>query len=230
MSEQNAKTAALFTRLNEPSTSSASSSRTPATELDDDDIFAELEAEIENDSSAAVREHGMEQLKREIEQLQKMKSDGHGLYREVTDEKEVVRLSANELRCVIHFFHHRFKRCEIMDKHIQKLAPKYFGTLFIRVFVENVPWLVERLGIKVLPCVMTFVGGTSKDRIVGFEDLGNSDQFETAVLEWKLLNSGAIQKDESSGSTVTYGANPTVRQHIRGRQTQDDDSDFDLDE
>ena len=70
----------------------------------------------------------------------------------------------NKPRCVIHFYHHKFKRCEIMDKHLQRLAPKYFNTLFIRVFVENVPWLVERLGIKVLPCVLTFVNGTSKDR------------------------------------------------------------------
>ena len=95
-----------------------------------------------------------------------------------------------------------------MDKHLQRLAPKYFNTLFIRVFVENVPWLVERLGIKVLPCVMTFIDGASKDRFdccipcwriafqhpiyrfVGFEELGNSDQFDTATLEWKLLNSG----------------------------------------
>lgn len=46
----------------------------------------------------------------------------------------------------------------------QKLAPKYFSTLFIRVFVENVPWLVERLGIKVLPCVIAFVDGVSKER------------------------------------------------------------------
>ena len=30
-----------------------------------EDIFAELEAEIENDSSAAFREHGMDELKRE---------------------------------------------------------------------------------------------------------------------------------------------------------------------
>ena len=96
-----------------------------------------------------------------------------------------------------------------MDKHLQRLAPKYFNTLFFRVFVENVPWLVERLGIKVLPCVMTFINGKSQDRsvayppflscivliplghrIVGFEELGNTDQFETATLEWKLLNSG----------------------------------------
>ena len=47
---------------------------------------------------------------------------------------------------------------------LQKLAPKYFGTRFIRVFVENVPWLVERLGIKVLPCVISFIDGVSADK------------------------------------------------------------------
>jgi hypothetical protein len=47
---------------------------------------------------------------------------------------------------------------------MQKLAPKYFSTLFLRVFVENVPWLVERLAIKVLPCVIAFTKGVSKDR------------------------------------------------------------------
>lgn len=62
MPAEDAKVASLVARLNEPTTSS----RTPATELDDDDdIFAELEAEIENASSASFREHGMDQLKRE---------------------------------------------------------------------------------------------------------------------------------------------------------------------
>ncbi|KAI0638110.1 GTPase inhibitor [Trametes polyzona] len=232
MSEQEAKIASMIARLNEPSTSASSSGPAQSSSSvaqDDEDIFAELEAEIENDSSAAFREHGMEQLKREMQQLQQKKSDGHGQYREVTDEKEVLRLSAKEPRCVIHFFHHKFKRCEIMDKHLARLAPKYFNTLFIRVFVENVPWLVERLGIKVLPCVMTFMDGVSKDRIVGFEELGNTDQFDTATLEWKLLNSGVIQKEDSFGSSVTYGVKSTVRKNVRGRP-QDDDSDFDLDD
>ncbi|KAI0750756.1 GTPase inhibitor [Daedaleopsis nitida] len=229
MPDQDTKISSLVARLNEPSTSGAHASDSVPEMDDDDSIFAELEAEIENDSSAAVREHGMERLTREMDQLRQMKSDGHGQYREVTEEKDVVRLSAKEPRCVVHFFHHKFKRCEIMDKHLQRLAPKYFGTLFIRVFVENVPWLVERLGVKVLPCVMTFINGTSRDRIIGFEDLGNSDQFETATLEWKLLNSGAVQKDDSVGSNIVYGANSTVRKQIRGEQQQDDDSDLDLD-
>lgn len=47
---------------------------------------------------------------------------------------------------------------------VQALAPKYFNTRFLRVFVENIPWLVEKLVIKVLPCVVCFVDGTAKDR------------------------------------------------------------------
>ena len=53
---------------------------------------------------------------------------------EITDEKEVIRVTAyvfhavrrvvcsdgrsNEKRCIIHFFHTDFKRCQIMDKHL----------------------------------------------------------------------------------------------------------------
>ena len=46
----------------------------------------------------------------------------------------------------------------------QEIAPKYYHTRFIRVFVENVPWLVEKLGVKVLPCVIVFIDGVTKDR------------------------------------------------------------------
>ncbi|CAL1700851.1 unnamed protein product [Somion occarium] len=163
-----------------------------------------------------------------MERLQNMKASGHGRYEELTDEKDVVRASAHEPRCVVHFYHTKFRRCEIMDKHLARIAPKYFGTRFIRVFVENVPWLVEKLGVKVLPCVICFIDGVSKARIIGFEDLGNSDDFETATLEWKLLHIGVIEKAEASGSQFVYGARPAVRQQIRGRD--DEDFDFDLDD
>lgn len=55
---------------------------------------------------------------------------------------------------------------------LQKLAPKYFHTRFSRVFVENIPWLVEKLQIKVLPCVICFVQGVAKDRRVSCSYLG----------------------------------------------------------
>lgn len=46
----------------------------------------------------------------------------------------------------------------------QALAPKHLNTLFLRTSVENAPFLVNRLGVKVLPCVISFVGGNAVDR------------------------------------------------------------------
>lgn len=228
------KIAHLSSRLTD-SIQNSSSMKAPAhdrgSDPDEDmeDIFAQLEAEIENDDDIGVRERGMEELKREMERLKNMKSSGHGRYEELSDEKQVVRTSAHEPHCIVHFYHTDFQRCEIMDKHLAKLAPKYFSTRFVRVFVENVPWLVERLGVKVLPCVICFIDGVSKARLIGFEDLGNEDQFETGTLEWKLLQIGVIEKEASNQPQTVYNTSSTSMRHqIRGRD--DDDSDFDLDD
>lgn len=95
-------------------------------------------------------------------------------------------LSRKAKRCIVHFFHRDFRRCKIMDKHLevrrftrnlqrtgvdlassaQKLASKHFDTLFLRAEVSNVPFLVTKLEIKVLPCVIGFVDGLSKMKYV----------------------------------------------------------------
>ncbi|CCM03146.1 uncharacterized protein FIBRA_05268 [Fibroporia radiculosa] len=190
MSSTDSKIATLKSRVTQSASSSQHVDDGDHSDLDDEALFAQLEEEIENDSNVELREQGIQRLKREMERLQDLKSSGHGQYNEITDEKEVIRTSARESRCVIHFYHNDFRRCQIMDKHLAALVPKYFGTRFLRVFVENVPWLVEKLAIKVLPCVVCFIDGVTKDRIVGFEELGNNDKFETATLEWRLLNCG----------------------------------------
>lgn len=48
----------------------------------------------------------------------------------------------------------------------QVLATKYFSTRFVKVSVEKVPWLVDRLQVQVLPCVGCFIGGKLKHRCV----------------------------------------------------------------
>lgn len=157
-----------------------------------------------------------------------------------------------------------------LTKHLisfQAIAPKYFNTRFLRVFVENVPWLVEKLDIKVLPCVICFVDGTAKERcplplyfvlprgtkltttstrLIGFEQLGNSDSFEIAALELRLQTigiyfrrianffveltpvSGVIDKPGPSNS-VQHRAERTSTRNIRTGTIADDadDSDFD---
>ncbi|KAG6821603.1 hypothetical protein H0H93_000112 [Arthromyces matolae] len=221
--DNNPKIAALASRIvesNRPDRPRHSSDD----EDDTDRLFAELEEEIENDGDAAMREQGLEVLRREMERMQEMQKSHHGEYTEITDEKEVVRVSAHEPRCVVHFYHTNFKRCEIMDKHLKLLAKKYFSTRFFRVFVENVPWLVERLGIKVLPCVICFVDGVSKERLIGFEQLGNSDKFDTAMLELRLSMCGAVQKTGNN-----FSMDP-VYSVVSARDTGEEDEVFDLDD
>lgn len=111
-----------------------------------------------------------------------------------------------------------------MNKHLEILALRHFGTRFLRVFVENVPWLVERLEIKVLPCVICFVRGVTKDRLIGFEELGNDDSFTTAALELRLSQSGVISLPQSSKPSILRG------QQSRGiRDGQDDEDDWGYD-
>ncbi|KAG6873732.1 hypothetical protein C0995_011551 [Termitomyces sp. Mi166 len=136
--DSNPKIASLASRIVESDRPDRFKRPSDDDEDDADRLFAELEEEIENDGDAAMREQGLDVLRREMERMQQMQKNHHGEYTEITDEKEVVR----------------------------SLAKKYFSTRFFRVFVENVPWLVERLGIKVLPCVICFVDGMSKERCV----------------------------------------------------------------
>ncbi|KAI0347137.1 GTPase inhibitor [Trametopsis cervina] len=206
-------------------------SRTPDSEPDDDELLAQLEAEIEDDEDSAVRERGIEQYRQELERLKRMKDSGHGRYDELMDEKVVLQTTIDEPLCVIHFYMPNFRRCTIMDKHLTRLAPKYFRTRFLRVCVENAPFLVEKLGVKVLPAVYCFVKGIAKSRIVGFEDLGNTDDFKTTVLESKFLDIGVVKQDQGESSEFTYSTTTTnVRQNIRGgtQQSSNDDFEFDL--
>ncbi|RHZ71235.1 hypothetical protein Glove_261g82 [Diversispora epigaea] len=164
--------------------------------LTEDEIFEELE----NDDDFAVasfREKRMEQLKQEMMKLQEMRQNDHGSCTEILSEKEILKITTTSKLCVVHFFHKEFRRCKIMDKHLTTIAQRHFKTKFVKIDVENANFLVTKLGIQVLPCVISFVDGIVIDRIVGFEDLGNTDSFTTAALELSLSKSGVISLPET---------------------------------
>ncbi|ORY75444.1 thioredoxin-like protein, partial [Protomyces lactucae-debilis] len=117
---------------------------------------------------------------------------GHGTYVEIMDEKAVLDVTTSTDRCVVHFFHKDFARCSIMHRHLEQLARKHIETRFLKVDVEQVPFLVTRLEIRVLPCVIPFVKGIGKTRILGFEGLGG-DAFRTGTLELVLQRAGVLQ-------------------------------------
>jgi len=49
----------------------------------------------------------------------------------------------------------------------QELARRHYATRFVRVDVKDVPFLVDRLKIQVLPCIVSFVNGITVDRYGG---------------------------------------------------------------
>ncbi|KAH7105553.1 thioredoxin-like protein [Auriculariales sp. MPI-PUGE-AT-0066] len=163
----------------------------------------------------------MAEMKREFERVRGMRDLDHGHYTEITDEKQVIETTAKESACIVHFYHRDFDRCKIMDRHLEALAPRYFATRFIRVFVENVPWLVNKLQVQVLPFIGCFMDGVLKHRMVGFEELGNDDSFATAALEMRLSLIGVIQ---AAGPTVSKKRGKGRR---KGSDSGDDGSDDD---
>ena len=87
---------------------------------------------------------------------------------------------------------------------------------------------------------------SSVRRIIGFEELGNSDAFNTSTLELRLEQTGmairvgphvsfaeglvgVIQKEAQFAPTVQHVRSTVSRSNNRLRRTDDDDdSDFDL--
>ncbi|CAO3628161.1 unnamed protein product [Cunninghamella blakesleeana] len=126
--------------------------------------------------------------------------------------------TVKEKYMVGHFFHKDFRRCKIMDTHLEKLAKKYFDTRFVKINVEHAPFLIEKLQVRVLPCVFAWIDGYIKTKIVGFDDLGNKDDFNTASLELQLSNCGVIHKKEEK-------VNNTKKSIFQKNNNSDDDDD-----
>lgn len=185
------------------------SSRTDPDDLDEDALFDELEKE----DDTAYRAHRLEQLHKEVTSAKEaLKQTAHNssnntttidaFYPTLVDDRAVLDLTTNNERCIVHFSHTDFARCAVMDEHLRLLAPRHHEVRFARVDVRNCPFVVEKLNIRVLPCVIAFVDGNGKERIIGFEGLvsiGKSalrgkgaDNFRTTDLEKRLLSAGIL--------------------------------------
>lgn len=126
-----------------------------------------------------------------------LQKGGFGTCDEVSEEREVLTQTAGERVCVVHFMHPEFRRCQIMQSHIDKLAHKHFRTKFLKFNITKGHWIAAKLKIRELPAVLCFVGGVVKDRVTGFEDFGQSDEFTTLQVEQRIARSGVIQLEDA---------------------------------
>jgi thiol-disulfide isomerase/thioredoxin len=195
--------------------------RQQPTDSDDEDaLIAELEDEESHSAAfAAMREQRLQQLHAELNRAKIQKEASFGTYQEIKDEKQLMEITTGSKYCVVHFMKPDFNRCRIMDEKLKPIAEKHYETRILSINVENAAFLVVKLGIQVLPCVISFIDGVGVDRIIGFEGLGTKpDTFKLAQLEDRLLACGVLAR-----AKITEGDERMRVKQARAEADYDDD-------
>jgi hypothetical protein len=131
---------------------------------DEDALFRSLEDE-DDDFSAQFRETRLKTLTGAITNLQNMRDYKFGLLTEEI-EKEIIAQVSKFKHCVVcvlfapliyirqvSFYKPEFRRCGIMNAHLQSLATKYFSTHLCRILITSSRYeiLQDRGGISAIP-------------------------------------------------------------------------------
>jgi len=170
-------------------------------EFSSDDSLDSDEEEIMRRMKDKMNSEAME--KKRLREKKDKQTTQTGTYREVS-EKEFFDLIKNKReKIVANFFHEDFNRCKILDSHMPKLAYEHPEALFIKIDVKKAGFLVSNLKLKVLPTIIFFEHGVARDRLTGFEELGNTDDFKTEVLARRLCKYNAIYLNEGEKFKLT---------------------------
>lgn len=163
------------------------------------------------------RERRMAELKNNYQEKQENLIKGHGQYTEITEEEFLPNVTGSKF-VICHFYHQDFERCKIVDKHMREIARGHQEAKFIHLNVEKAPFFIKKLQIQVIPTIIIFIDGIAIDRVVGFEDLGNKDDFPTLALARRLIRSGALK-------AITKAEKGHINIKKGGRKGGDSDSD-----
>lgn len=148
---------------------------------DEDDLMDEDAREIfqkmKDDRLRDIKnQQALEEIARE-----KKANVWYGEYTEILESEFLPYVTKAEYSAV-HFFHKDFERCKIIDKHLQLIAPQHKECKFLKLDAEKSPFFIQKLAVQVLPTICLFKDGVLVDRVVGFEELGARDDFNTIVL------------------------------------------------
>ena len=149
---------------------------------------------LEEDDLEEIRRKRLESMKENVKRVRDLQLAGHGVYSEIVTEKEFFELVKKTKHVVCHFYRPSTWRCQIIDKHCEILAGKYMECKFIKLNIEKSPYLAEKLRIVMLPTLMIINNGKTEHSIIGFDEMGNGDDFETEDFENVLLNWKVIHR------------------------------------
>ncbi|GMH23605.1 hypothetical protein Nepgr_025448 [Nepenthes gracilis] len=178
-----------------------------------DDEIAALDR-LDIDDMEALRERRLQQMKKMAEKHSRWRSLGHGDFSEIPSEKDFFAVVKASDRVVCHFFRENWP-CKVMDKHLNLLAKQHMETRFVKINAEKSPFLAEKLKIVVLPTLALIKNAKVEDYVVGFDELGGTDEFSTEELEERLAKSQVIffEGESSVNPSRSKARTRTVRQN-----------------
>lgn len=155
-------------------------------------------------------------------------------YSELTDTKEFFQAAKKSQRMVVHFYRPVTFRCQIVDAHLATLAQEHVETRFVKIDAEKNPFLVERLGVIMMPTIVLIKDGKTEHALHGFDELGGTDDFTTTDMAYILSTHGMLNFDGDRAEEIRErarkaGTNSMGLQTVRRGQYDDisDDENFD---
>jgi hypothetical protein len=155
----------------------------------------------DDDALEQLRQKRILELQQNHAKQQQWKAMGHGTYHELSPSnntnditKEFFQASKDSERLVVHFYRPTTRSCDVFHAHLSQLAPKHLETKFLKINVEGcdqeqgggASYLVEKLGIVVMPTLVLIKNRKAFHHIRGFDELGGTDDFSINVLAYIL--------------------------------------------
>ena len=137
---------------------------------------------------------------------------------------------------IVHFYRSVTPRCQIVDSHFEALAPKHLESRFVKIDAEKNPFLVEKLGIILMPTIVLIKDGKTEHSLRGFDELGGTDDFSNMDMAYVLSTHGVLNFDEAdraeeiASRSQKAGLNSVRLATIRAgdHDNLSDDDDFDM--
>ena len=196
----------------------------------------------DEDALEQLRARRLLQMKNAQKQRQQWKEQGHGVYSSLEEgqgdvAKAFFEATKQSQRVVVHFYRPTTASCEVFHSHLQKLARQHLETRFVKINVEGCEkesngssFLVEKLGIVILPTLVLIRDRKALHHLHGFDELGGTDNFATNTLAYVLGTHGVLtpRDDEVPPyEDITGGSVNTIRIHKTGVRDGFHDDDYD---
>ncbi|VDD74089.1 unnamed protein product [Mesocestoides corti] len=196
-----------------------------------DEEIAKLDR-MDEDELEKIRRSRLAEMREKANKREEWLANGHGIYYELPSEKDFFKVCKESSNVCVHFYRNTTARCAIFDKHLALLAPRRLECRFIKVDVEKSPFLVCRLGVRILPTLVLVKDEKIVGRVIGFDDLGGHDDFSTEMLDWRLGVAGVVDYTGDLSQPPDFTKNKKkeatcrrITKQIRGGDTDESDDD-----